>query len=455
MASRYRDAIAPAYLFLCLILGGSAQGIWQNMVLQLLGIAIITRAAWHRDGQKIAAPVRQLFVIGLLAIGWVAIQMVPLPPSLWTHLGGRGLIVDGYRVLGVNLPWLPVSVMPYRSLDSLLGLIPPVAMLVAIVSLRAYRAAWLTAALLVGAIGGVLLGALQVSGSGNIANSPWYLYPETSYGLATGFFANANHMATLLVCSLPFLAAVLASRRERLGQRNATLILAGIAAAILVLAGIALNRSLAVYALTPPVLAASALILLPQRSSWRRWSAVAVAVLVSAAVAGLATTPVRTGQIGNDAQSSVQNRGEMLATSGRAIRDFLPWGSGLGSFRSVYQLYEDPMRVTDTYVPHAHNDYVELALETGVPGILLMMAFFAWWVRAALLAWRDANGGAYARAASIASGAILLHSVVDFPLRTAAISALLAMCLAMLIERPRGAARPRSDWRPARHVVIA
>ena len=33
-----------------------------------------------------------------------------------------------------------------------------------------------------------ILGALQVSGSGNIANSPWYLYPEASYGLATGFF---------------------------------------------------------------------------------------------------------------------------------------------------------------------------------------------------------------------------------------------------------------------------
>ena len=453
MASRYRDAIAPAYLFLCLILGGSAQGIWQNMVLQLLGLAIIAWAASHRDGQKLAAPVGQLFVIGLLAIGWVAIQAVPLPPSLWTHLGGRGLIVEGYRVLGVDLPWLPLSVTPYRSLDSLFGLIPPLAMLVAIVSLRAYRATWLIAALLVGAIGSVVIGALQVSGSGNIANSPWYLYPEASYGLATGFFANANHMASLLVCTLPFLAALLASGRE-LGQRNTGLILVATAAAVLLLLGISLIRSLAVYALTPPVLAASAL-LLPQSSSWRRRPAIPVALLVVAVAAGLATTSVRTGQLGSDAQSSVQNRGEMLATTGRAIRDFLPWGSGLGSFRSVYQVYEDPSLVTDTYVPHAHNDYVELALEAGLPGILLMISFLAWWARAALLAWRNPDAGAYARAASIASGAILLHSVVDFPLRTAAIGTLLAMCVAMLVERPRAAVRPQSDWRPARHVVIA
>ena len=38
MDSRLRDAIAPSYLFLCLLLGGSAQGIWANMTLQLVGL---------------------------------------------------------------------------------------------------------------------------------------------------------------------------------------------------------------------------------------------------------------------------------------------------------------------------------------------------------------------------------------------------------------------------------
>ena len=45
MAKWAREAIGPAYLFLCLILGGSAQGIWQNMALQLLGLALIAWAA--------------------------------------------------------------------------------------------------------------------------------------------------------------------------------------------------------------------------------------------------------------------------------------------------------------------------------------------------------------------------------------------------------------------------
>jgi O-antigen ligase len=454
MASRYREAIGPAYLFLCLILGGSAQGIWQNMVLQLFGLSILAWAASPGAGQPVIGPARQLLVVAVLASVLVAIQMVPLPPAIWTHLGGRGMIADGYHILGIAPSWLPLSVTPYRSFDSLLGLIPPLALFAAIVSLRAYRATWLIAALLIGTIASVVLGTLQVTGSGNIADSPWYLYAESSYGLATGFFANANHMANLLVCTLPFLAALLVSARGLAAQRKSALIVSLAAATLLIVVGIALNHSLAVYGLTPPVLAASALILLPQRSSWRRWWAIGTGLLVVLAVVGLATTSVRTGQLRNDARSSAQSREEMLVTSAKAMRDFLPWGSGLGSFRSVYQLYEDPAQVTDTYVPHAHNDYVELALEMGLLGVVLIIAFLAWWARAVWRAWRHPDRGPFARAATIASGAILLHSVVDFPLRTATLSALFAMCLAMLVERPRSIARSRSDLRPTRHVVI-
>ena len=45
MARRVREAVAPLYLVLCLLLGGSAQGVWANMLLQLLGIAILAWAA--------------------------------------------------------------------------------------------------------------------------------------------------------------------------------------------------------------------------------------------------------------------------------------------------------------------------------------------------------------------------------------------------------------------------
>ena len=224
------------------------------------------------------------------------------------------------------------------------------------------------------------------------------------------------------------------------------------ACALLIVVGSALNRSPAVYCLTPPVLAASAALFFSRGSAWRRWLAIVTAIFVVVAIAGLATTSVRGSAPGSD--TSIQSRQEVLSTSVKALRDFLPWGSGLGSFESVYHLYEDPVLVKGATVIHAHNDYLELALETGVPGILLMIGFLAWWARAAWRAWRYADAGVYARAASIASGLILVHSLVDFPLRTAAISAAFATCLALLVERRAPAVQAGSDLRPTRHIIV-
>ena len=96
----------------------------------------------------------------------------------------------------------------------------------------------------------------------------------------------------------------------------------------------------------------------------------------------------------------------------------------------------------------------ELALELGIAGIALMLTFLCWWAVAVWRVWRSAEAGPFIRAASIASAAILAHSVVDFPLRTAAIASTFAMCIALLGDR-RGAPPPvdATDLRPTRHFV--
>ena len=155
-----------------------------------------------------------------------------------------------------------------------------------------------------------------------------------------------------------------------------------------------------------------------------------------------------------DASTSVQSRQEILSTSFSALPHFILLGSGLGSFSDVYPLYEDPDKVITVYVNHAHNDYVELALETGIPGMIVLVLFLWWWGAAVRRVWRSVEAGPYARAASIASAAILIHSLVDFPLRTAAISTCFAMCLALLADRRTPAPENKADLRPTRHVVM-
>jgi len=452
MASRLREGVAPAYLFLCLIAGGSAQGIWANMVIQLVGLAILAWAALSRGGE-LGSSARRLLLIVLAGLALIALQLVPLPPSIWPHLGGREALASGYSLLGLSTPSVPVSLAPYDTLQALLALIPPIAMLSGLLRLKAYRLSWLAVALLGGTFCGILLGVLQIA-SGSPETSPWYLFPEVSLGAATGFFANANHMASLLVISLPFLAAFLASARGESRQRHSAIAVMVAVATLVIIVGLALNRSLAGYGLAVPVLVASAMIVMPAGSPLRRWAAIFAGLCLIGALVALQSSSIRPNGFSTEATSSVESRKVMLETTLTAAHDFLPLGSGVGTFRRIYHLYENRDRVTGTYVVHAHNDYAELALEAGIPGLVILALFLTWWVVAASRAWTSPDAGPFTRAASIASAAILAHSLVDFPLRTAAISAAFAMCLALLAERRAATASATPDLRPTRHVVL-
>jgi O-antigen ligase len=451
MRSGARTLVAPAYLLACLVLGGSAQGIWQNRLLQLAGLAIIAWAAIERRDEPVARPVRQLLALAIAAITVVVLQLVPLPASLWAEIGPRARIANGFAVLGMPLPSEPLSLTPATTLDCLLGLIPPLALFCAIVRLKAFRPQGLVIALIAGTALGVALGALQVASAGG-GLSGWYLYPETSFGKAVGFFANVDHMATLLVINIPFVAAMVAATRNTNVQRYSAVATAAAAIALVLIVGIALNGSLAGYGLTLAVAPMSALLLIPAQSPVRPWVLAATVLLVIGAVTSLEATSIGSGQLGEHAASASQSRADILATTSRAIGDFMPFGSGLGSFRSVYPLYEQPQLVTSTFVIHAHNDYAEFALELGIAGVVLILLFLAWWGMAVWRTWRTAEAGPYARAAAIASAAILVHTLVDFPARTAAIAACLAMCLALIADHRSAPPKEERELRRKRHV---
>jgi O-antigen ligase len=451
MTSGARAAVAPLYLLACLLLGGSAQGVWQNALLQIGGLAIIVWAAAWPPADVFPRSARPVMWIAVAALAVVALQCVPLPPSIWVH-GARQSIADGYALLGQPVPALPLSLAPYKSLSSVLGLIPPMAIFCAITRLRAYRSTWLAIALLGGTIAGILLGILQVVGTA--ANPRWYLYPETNFGAAVGFFANANHMAMLLVIALPFSAAIGSARSQRSLQRASALLAALAGVGLLLLMGIALNGSIAAFALAPPVLAASALILFRPSPALRKIIGFVAVAMLAIGLVLLSTSSIGATKVGSDARESVASRTEILRTTGRAIADYFPAGSGLGSFRQVYRTYESPDSVTNEYVIHAHNDYAELILELGAAGLVLMAMFLAWWGAAVWGVWGCGEGGPYVRAASIASAVLLTHSLVEFPLRTAALAVVFAMCVALLADRRRSQTPELADLRPTRHVVI-
>lgn len=453
MRERLHKTVIPAYVLLCLLLGGSAQGTWTNMALQILAVGVIAWAAFSPQREPLTGGSKLLLLLAILGIGLAVLQLVPLPPAVWTSLPGREPTEIGYRSIGLPLPWLPISLAPYETLATALTLLPPLAVLVGVTRLRAYQESRLAGALLIGAFLSVFLGAIQTVG-GNRSGGWWYLYDITSTG-AVGFFANRNHMGTLLLVTIPFAVALFASGNSGIRDhgRSQAMLAIGAGGILVVLVGLALNGSLAALALTLPTILFSALIP-PGHWRGRRLALPLAALAIVSAVLVFTSNPIRS-ELADSDTTSFDTRLIIWDRSAAAIADTFPVGTGLGSFEQVYRLHEDPRAIDRTYVNHAHNDYLELSLENGLAGMLLMIALLLWWVIETANVWRSRLGSHFARAATIASGVVLAHSIVDYPLRTAGMAAVFAASLAVMAQPSR---QRRTDdpleLRPSKHLTI-
>jgi len=446
MSQKIDSLLIGAYVLMCVLLGGSVQGVWGNLALQLLGLALLTRAALARD-THIDSPrfLPFLLMTGLLI---VLLQVIPLPPSVWTALPGRSILKSGFAELGMPLPPLPISEVPSLSVTTLFAAIPAIAIFASTMKLRP-DARWIGVAILVSALLSIFFGALQAAGG---PNSWARLYRVSSPG-ATGFFANQNHMATLMLVTIPTTVILLSAKKS--DRRGAV---AGYATAAVLLGllvfGLVLNTSFAGYALALPVLVAS-LAATRAAGTWRRLALPVAGLAILGAIVFVATQPIADGRVKADASTSVASRSEVWEKTARAISASFPVGTGLGSFETTYRQFEDPNRVTSEYVNHAHNDYLEFVLEMGAPGLVMLVAFLAWWLVTTSAVWSSARSTSFARGATVVSGTILAHSVVDFPLRTAAISGIFAASLAIMARSLGTVPNVREgETRPTRHVHL-
>jgi O-antigen ligase len=456
MAHHARLSLVPAFLGLCLLLGGaSAAGSWANLGLQIAAVAIIAWGLLSERSTGISAAGRQLVILFALLIALLALQLVPLPPDLWTALPGRERIASVFRLAELPLPWMPLSLAPYETLSAALWLLPAAAILIAIFRLGAFKANYIAWTVIVVTALSVLMGALQISGP---ERSPWYLYEITNFGQTTGFFANSNHLGTLLVITIPLLAALYlqgrSKQRSAKGASGMMIIVAGALAVVVV--GLVTNHSLAAIGLAVPVGGASALMMKMKGKAAGKLTGLAMLALTAAAVAASLSAPFGNNLTTDEARASPGSRFMSFSISMEVAKEFFPVGAGIGTFTEVYPLHENHETLDVEHMNHAHNDYLEVLIEAGAAGALLFLAFAIWWMRRTVSIWASADADDFSRAASIASAAILAHSFVDYPLRTAAISALFAALCALMAEpRPRGRAKTAAAASSkARHLTV-
>jgi O-antigen ligase len=434
MTMNARSIAACAFLLASLLLGGaSAAGLAANALLQVAAVAVILWMVWRPRVPFLPHEARPLAWIVTLFIALMIFSLIPLPAGLWSSLPFRGEIASGFRMVGMDPPAIPLSLAPNATITSLLSVFPPIAMFLLALDLSNDDRRLLAFTLLGFAALSIVVGTFQLMGG---PQSPLRPYAITNPNSPVGFFANANHQGTLILCALPF-AGVLAARgaagRSRSRKTGSAII--SLATALFIAIGVAISGSSAVYGLF--LVAALATLLIYRRGVagriGRGWSIGAATILllfIGLAVRG----PLSTEQLSSSLAEDPTSRRVIAATTVEAVERSFPVGTGLGSFSTVYRRFQDPNVVTGTFVNHAHNDYLEVALETGLAGLLLICAFIAWSLVRTVAVWRaDGTGQATARAGSIMVLVVLLHSIVDYPLRTAAIAAVFAMGCALLV----------------------
>jgi O-antigen ligase len=419
--------------------GGTRQGFVSDTIVELVSIPLLALTIYLAT--KIRTPHHFRFALAGAA-GIVAaplVQLIPLPPQLWSSLPGRDTVVAAFVQAGIALPWLPISVSPETTMRSFFAVIPPVAIFLAAAVLGTKTRLTLAVIIIGFALISVALGLAQVGGG---ASSPLRFYDVTNYEQAVGFFANRNHFSALLYCAMPFLGAC-GIWLFRTRQLEMVMAAAFCVALFIVLSiGVALAASraglfLAFLAFIGVLAMARTRGKIESVLHGRR-ILLTIASLSTIVVVALFSLKQSLPQI--DQVIAGEARADIAQTSWAAARAFSPVGSGFGTFVQVYQMFENPSLITSEYINRAHDDWLELWLESGVMGGVLAAGFLIWYAfmsRRLSRSITEAEGNValmLARASVFVIGLLALHSVVDYPLRTIALSCIFAFACGCLVE---------------------
>lgn len=439
----------PSFIVLAALLGGGgvAYGI-QNLLIQLAALGLLAVYA-PQVGQFVRTGPRWLVGLMLASILLPLIQLVPLPPGVWTAMPGRDAVQESLQAAG-GLEWFATSVNSSRTFVAFLGLIAPFTLIALGWRSEGNAIGRITLAFIAMGIVNVALGTLQVLGTNQFAVP----YAENEVpGVLFGLFANRNSTGIYLVCCLILLVTL---PRVKLVSAPG---LAKAASAALLVVGVVLTQSRTSIVLLALPLALTLLrqllhVLAKQRSPGRAATddtgvtssariTIAASIALLALAAGLAPmlAGTRLDSVMSRFEKTDDERSLIWEDARYSAERYWPVGSGMATFDEVFQSDESLENLSQRRAGRAHNDYIEIVIEAGVIGaavVFLWALWIAWATWTALGSPRmwPALGGAGILLA------IALQSALDYPLRNQTMLCLAAF--AVLLIAPVHSARSRS-----------
>jgi hypothetical protein len=264
-----------------------------------------------------------------------------------------------------------------------------------------------------------------------------------------GLFANRNHQGVMLAMAVFVLTWMIAgASRWRLGARTVVPLAGALIVLMTILAFVTGSRA----GLVLTVLAALAGLVLLMRSPLAdtrlttlggralrgRWAIGAFAgllVCLGIGAVALSRDAAFARLVAEDDVAGL--RGAVLPTLLRMIGDQFALGTGIGSFEAAYQVYEPYSLLQTQYLNQAHDDWLQVAIEGGMPAILLLASVLVW---LGAMTWRLRRRLWAGETQALPALAVLMilaaASSLDYPLRVPIIAALAVLMVAIIAAAP-------------------
>jgi O-antigen ligase len=432
-----------AFLALVFFTGGGSRGDIQALIiLRPMAVLMCAFALWSLKWEDVTD---NRFLFGLMSAIFVLVglYLIPLPPAVWGAVPGRKIMTEIDRVAELGSVWRPLAMVPAGAWNALYSLFVPLAVLLLSIQLNREERFALLPVLIVLALSSGFLGLLQTIGD---PFGPLYFYAITNNGSAVGFFANRNHQAIFLATLFPMLAvyACAGVRSEDLAKVRGYVALAGgsiLVPLILVTGSRAGLIAGMIGLLTVPLLYRRPAISVPKKRKGNaldlRWPLGGLAVIGLGGLTYIMSRAEALKRITATDQTEESRFQAWLYVQDMAVK-YLPLGSGPGSFVEVFQLDEPDKMLNPTYLNHAHNDWLEIYLTFGFPGILLLVVSLFIFAKTTMFAFRSKSGRGrdvlFARLGAVIIVLFALGSIGDYPLRTPALAAVLIIAALWLFK---------------------
>ena len=405
----------------------------------------------ERRAERLHKPFLLIFPFSLILIA--VFQIVPLPDHLLTVISPSTSRLYKTFVGDMSGAWRSISIYQSATIDDIFKLIAYTVIFLVIINhykTKTQVNSLARAIVYMGCFLVVFAVVQKMTWNGRL----FWFYPvseglNSDMGHIWGPYINHSHFAGYMEMSIPLALGLLlykasnikkslpgiplSKRIANLSDSRSLLPMALLSVAVLIMSGaifLSLSRG-GIIGFTASMLFFT-LITRTRRTLRKKTGIILMAgILIFSVVlvAGWDRIEDRFEEIGEEGRIA---RPDIWKDAVNMARDFPVFGTGLGTFESIYPHYQTGR--SRLLFEHAENDYIEILTDTGIAGLMIVIAMIFFFFYKIIKSWRQRHNNfvkCMAAAGLASCAAIAVHGFTDFNMRIPANALLLTVIAAL------------------------